>query len=275
MTTINECTARFFRAAEQGYFHVAKMLLDAGADISARGECGESVLHTAAGDGQEEMVEYLLPLVGKVDVADDDGCTPLHWAARRHQVSVARMLLNHGASPKKLDKTKRTPLHACIGPSESAPQEHRSDCDVAELLLECKANVNAKDAENQTPLHIAAEHGHVEMAAVLLEAGAKVDAINKNGETPLHLAAVGVKKDLLKTLLEAGADVNAVDDLGRTPIHHHLAARPRRKEILQFLLNNGANACATDHDGRTCLDEATDRNPRDPLAELLRAHGAS
>jgi ankyrin repeat protein len=98
--------------------------------------------------------------------------------------------------------------------------------------------------------------------------------MNAAGETPLHLAAEAGHNTVIKLLLQAGAAVNIGDSLGRTSLHRHLAARRRRKEIVVLLLNAGADASATDNEGRTVLDEATERNAHDPLAEVLREAGA-
>ncbi|MHC4129749.1 MAG: ankyrin repeat domain-containing protein, partial [Planctomycetota bacterium] len=66
-------TLRLLRAAEQGRRHVAQMLLDGGADVTASGPSGETGLHSAAGGGQTEMVGFLLPLIGTIDVRDEFG----------------------------------------------------------------------------------------------------------------------------------------------------------------------------------------------------------
>ena len=42
--------------------------------------------------------------------------------------------------------------------------------------------------ENQTPLHLAAQRGYPDMAEVLLDHGADVNAANDDGDTPLHLS---------------------------------------------------------------------------------------
>ncbi len=68
-----------------------------------------------------------------------------------------------------------------------------------------------------TPLHEAAAMGHLEVARLLLERGADVNAKNKHGFTPLHFAAGIGHTDVAKLLLEHGADVNAKDEHGRTP----------------------------------------------------------
>ncbi|MEE8285092.1 MAG: ankyrin repeat domain-containing protein [Gammaproteobacteria bacterium] len=265
-----ERTLRFLRAAEHGRLDVAKLLLAGGVDVRAKGHSGESSLHSAAGNGQAEMVGYLAPLIGEPDVRDDFGGTPLLWAARQHKIEVTRLLLELGADSKAIDKHRQTALHGTADHSDLCDDDYR----IAQLLLDGGANVNAKDDLGRTSLHVAARDGHLEMARLLLGAGAEVDAETAAGEAPLHLAAEGSHKEMIRVLLQAGAAVNVGDSVGRTPLHRHLGSRCRRKEIVSLLLTSGANVNANDKQGRTVLHEAARRNPRDPLAELLRKHGA-
>ncbi len=52
-----------------------------------------------------------------------------------------------------------------------------------------KENVNLKDFEGASLLHVAAEFSHTEVVRFLIDSGADVNAKNLNGWTPLHLAA--------------------------------------------------------------------------------------
>ncbi|MHC4303088.1 MAG: hypothetical protein ACYS15_06795 [Planctomycetota bacterium] len=61
---------------------------------------------------------------------------------------------------------------------------------------------------------------------------------------------------------------------GGTPLPRHLGSRCRRQEIVVVLLTSGADVNAADKQGRTVRHGAARHNLRDPLAELLRKHGA-
>ena len=50
-------------------------------------------------------------------------------------------------------------------------------------------HVNAKDEDKNTPLHYAAENGHLLGVRILLDAGAKLSARNDEEDTPVHTAA--------------------------------------------------------------------------------------
>jgi len=64
--------------------------------------------------------------------------------------------------------------------------------DIRELMEALKyASVNDKDQYGDTPLHLAAHHGHVIISMKLLELNADVNSRDKYGETPLHRAAYG------------------------------------------------------------------------------------
>jgi ankyrin repeat protein len=97
--------------------------LAASADVRAGGHSGETGLHSAAGGGQTEMVTYLLPLFGAVDVRDEFGGTPLHWAVRQHKIEVTRLLLELGADSKAFDKNGR---RLCTGTWARALAARRS-----------------------------------------------------------------------------------------------------------------------------------------------------
>ena len=66
------------------------------------------------------------------------------------------------------------------------------------LLLQQGADVNAKDNENETPLHRAGFYGSVTSAGVLLENDAAVNATDKDGETPLDETRNAELRSLLK-----------------------------------------------------------------------------
>ena len=83
---------------------------------------------------------------GLVDVhtKDNDGWTPLHWAARNNSIAVAKLLISSGAEVNAKNNAGRTPLHLAAYNNSRA---------VAELLISSGADVNVKDVIDRTPLH--------------------------------------------------------------------------------------------------------------------------
>ena len=88
------------RACEEPALEIVEMLLEAGADVTVVDDNGDTCLSIAAGHGQIETVRYLVGLK-EVDVnhRNESGLTALQRARQcpRHQVSVSRILLDHGA----------------------------------------------------------------------------------------------------------------------------------------------------------------------------------
>jgi len=107
----------------------------------------------------------------------------------------------------------------------------RGELEIGQHLLDCGADVNARDNEDWTPLYLAAWEGRLDFAQMLLEHGAAVNArTTDDGETPLHRASGSGHIDVVRLLLEHGADPNISDSHGRTP--SDAASRP---EIVQLL----------------------------------------
>jgi len=76
----------------------------------------------------------------------------------------------------------------------------------------------------------------VDLAEVLIEKGAEVDAKDREGKTPLHIAAEQVDRDFAEFLLKNGADINAEDNDGNTPIYY-----ARQNQLKSFFEDHGGN----------------------------------
>lgn len=75
------------------------------------------------------------------------------------------------------------------------------------IMVDSKAIANIRDRKNQnTPIHIAAQNGHLELVKLLLDRGADVNATNAGGQTALHMATSYDLDAVVKVLLAAGAD---------------------------------------------------------------------
>ena len=143
------------------------------------------------------------------------------------------------------------------------------------------------------------------LRALLAADGSLVDASTPDGHvlgagmTPLHLAAQGGHLDAMDLLLEAGADINAVDARGYTPLHFVICYGPKQffdplpdlsataqdigvyqllTDVPRFLIDRGADLTARESEtGRTPLELARsqfeDETDRSDVIALLEAAG--
>ena len=105
--------------------------------------------------------------------------TPLAWAARSGNVSVAALLLDKGARPDSIDHNRRTPL------MWATQNQHTT---VLAMLLKKGADPNLADKEGRTPLSWAAEYGNCHIIYILLENGASTEYVDDLHQSPLDRA---------------------------------------------------------------------------------------
>ena len=99
---------------------IIEALLGHGADVSVRGDDGETLLHSSviSKTRLEAFLQYLKrrPDVEiDVDTTDNDGRTPLHWAAAVCNTDVMEVLIQFGADVSATDNAGATTLHYAIG----------------------------------------------------------------------------------------------------------------------------------------------------------------
>lgn len=120
------------------------------------------------------------------------------------------------------------------------------------LILRGRADVNARNAKGETPLHRAVEKGMKDVARALIKAGAPLHARTGNGETALHLAALHDDPWFVDLLLSAGANPNARNDDGESVLFW--AVLTGHGAVAQRLLDSGADPKVKDLKGQTAQE---------------------
>lgn len=134
---------------------------------------------------------------------------------------LKRLYRKTGLTDNRLVKILRPSLESkerdfkavALGPELFAASES-GDTERVREFLEAGANVNVKNNEGCTPLHLAASYGHPDTCEALINAGADVNTGNDWKETPLLWAARAGHLETCKLLIDAGADVCATSATG-------------------------------------------------------------
>lgn len=182
---------------------VAAQLLAKGADLKHCDRDGQNVLLVSAGDDSDNvaMMSFLLEHGIPADVKSLSGETPLMRAASQGHVKVMTLLLQKGADVNAADNDKLTALMQMV----SSGAGNDNAVATVKFLLAHGARVNAEHDGENAPLHAACQGGNLQMVKLLLAAGAKVNAKNADGQTPLQLAKEGKYAEIIKALVAAGA----------------------------------------------------------------------
>ncbi|KAB0380415.1 hypothetical protein FD755_008199 [Muntiacus reevesi] len=133
-------------------------------------------------------------------------------------------------------------------------------------------NFKMEHQNKRSPLHAAAEAGHVDICHMLIQAGANIDTCSEDQRTPLMEAAENNHLDAVKYLIKAGALVDPKDAEGSTCLH--LAAKKGHYDVVQYLLSNGQmDVNCQDDGGWTPMIWATEYKHVD-LVKLLLSKGS-
>jgi uncharacterized protein len=183
-------------------------------------------------------VRALLAKGAKVDAAQGDGMTALHWAARHGEVEMAALLLRAHATTKAVTRIGAyTPLHIA---SEAG------NGPIVVALLKAGADPAALTTTGVTPLHLASLSGSVPAIAALLDRGANANVKEPEwGQTPLMFAAAQGRADAVRVLLKRGADPSItakVVDLMTRAAEDRVARRERNQTLADLRKQQGADS---------------------------------
>lgn len=194
----------------------------------------------------------------------------LHEAVQARALGKVKQLLAQGADPNVEEEISgalqsffsgKTALHVALS-------QGTQDTDIVELLLDHGANVNAQDANGNTPLFYAARNA--ELAKLLLARGAHVNTGDIRGSTSLHSAVWADNVAVIRLLLAHGADIDAQDNSGVSPLS--LALQRSNPEIVELFRSHEAKLNAETVFASTLL-QAVKAGELAKVKELLKQGG--
>lgn len=132
----------------------------------------------------------------RVNVADNKGGRPIHFAAFMGSVEAVKVLADLGADLKATTFGGWTTLHYAAYGGHSQ---------VADFLIKAGIPVDVPDSGGESPLYYAIETGNLVMTEWLISHGADINHENYKGETPLDTALGTPHKQLVEYLKKRGA----------------------------------------------------------------------
>ena len=182
---------------------------------------------------------------------------------------IESITLTHDINKQHVYRNE-TPLHTICA------LDREGNIKIVEALLEKGATIDARNREQQTPLHYACFFGHLEVAMALIDNGAAIDARDDDGNTPLHLAINHNRVHVAIALIERGAQINIKNSSLITPLHlasNTIEESPPFVNLFDKLLEKGAQVNELDDNGNTPLHMACSKG-NEQIVESLIKNGA-
>ena len=247
-----------------GDYDKVKQLLQEGSDIEAVGDGNWRPLHYAIDYDRLRIFRLLLEKGADASAKTANNCTTLHRAALNgNGAMVTELLESKQCDPNDRTHNQWTPMHyAAWGAptSEAIRRLHRAGGDIEAqtdlsfrpihfaamrakewnvgALLDLRVELNIGTVKNaMTPLHCAAQGGSRWAALKMMQAGANPNASTGRGMRPIHYAALHAHFEILAPLVMFTTEVDPADDGGFRPLH--LAAKKGSLNFIKLLRASG------------------------------------
>jgi ankyrin repeat protein len=255
-------------AAAKGDVTALRAVISRGANVNCRRKDGFTALLVAAHFGRVDVMQELIRLGANVSLCANDGRSPIDAAAERGHAQAVSLLLENGACfsdaaclhavergqtavIRLLHQHWSARMTGMLGDDGqtlmcNAAQHGRADSISTLLSLLGSSGVDETNADGDTPLHVAALHGH--LGVVRLLAGslrAKAATRNAAGHTPLDLACACGHADVARALVAFGAPLTvagAAEEIS-APVFSplYIAAFYSKADIARLLVSLGAD----------------------------------
>ena len=190
----------------------------------------------------------------------DDIQSNFFFQVRTNQtVAVKDALVNGGQDPNELDPEGFSALHwAALDDFQ----------DMVRILVQHGADVNIRNARQETPVVWAVNKGHLSMLKLLEQLGGNLAAVDAKGYMLTHHCAQSGHVIILSYLARKGIEIDVQDNKGRTPLHW--ACYMNEPVMVQWLVSRGASIDKLDSEQCYPLHWATIKGNHQAVKALLR-----
>lgn len=176
-----------------------------------------NALLSACSNKSIEAVKSLLKAGASVQFQDDKNLSALHIASRHLDLSLVKLLLEHGADTTCPSTIDGYPLRIVCAQTvynywpdgNEIARRLKNQLDLVTVMLKHGADVNGHSGLSDTTALIeASQVGHLEMVKLLIQEGADINAVDKYEFSALMLAVVRGHIHIVRELLSQGAYIN-------------------------------------------------------------------
>ena len=201
------------------------------------------VLRNDFADKDDKRNSFLDVLMGQYNInlneTDHLGFTPLGIAVMASSTNAITFFLQRGSRHDTRQLAGQAVMHFV------------SESSTAQLLHDAGADLNAKDDNENMPLHVSAAYGRKEAVEFLLSHKADLDSPNVLGYSPLYLSMGEGHLAISEQLIVEGADVKRLGKDNRTMMH--AAAASRDTSLIDLARQHGLSIHEKDLRGLTPL----------------------
>lgn len=157
------------RACEHNDYYVAKVLLEAGADINIQGIDGSSALILASKRyATKKLVKLLLKYNPNLELKDNNGNTALLVAYKQFREDLTCLLIDSGADVNATNNFGETPLILAYKNIKLNPQLNKSNnYDEIKKLIQAGADVNAVNMYNESIFTLAKQYNDTNIISLI------------------------------------------------------------------------------------------------------------
>ncbi|CAG2198942.1 ANK [Mytilus edulis] len=215
------------------------LLCQNGAEVNDHDEDNRNSLHSAAEDGNTELILMLMEHNADVNFQMNNGMTSIFLACGGNHLEAVNCYGVINLTLRNVTKRMDT-IHIASNANYT---------DIVKYICDHSAAVvNLSNNKGQSPLHLACKKGHKDtlvpmviknIAEILIKEGAAVNKVNVTGIPALLLAYSNKQIEIAKLLLDNGAEVNSRDEYGQTPLYK--AAVDDNTDFIKFLFEHNAD----------------------------------
>jgi len=229
---------------------IERIIQTYGVDINQPDITGRSPLIYACIANIITIAELLIKHGANVNQTDQSGNIAASFALRNCNAAMLRLLIANNIDLSRHNTQLGNILHLAASLSI-----YESNDEIINLLLSTGMNINAKNSQGTTPVMIVMQSiNNMDCLNLFLRHGASLQETNNKGETCLHIACQYSDIDFVEKTIHAGINIDAVTTEGKTPLYY--ACQGINIAAFNLLIKYGANPFITTYKQKTLLHKA-------------------